>query len=207
MLRPILFELHQAGHAGDEHGRLAEPRLLELRVRTLEAQLQDVPAQDLLGLGEHGDHLRVVCHVAHHLDVLGALAREEDGDGEKRQACPDPGGGRDDVLLLVPLLGQRTGAVLHRVEAHALGGARAAREEALDGLRAKLPAVVLLGVVGVAERDVVAVGRVLLGLLQDLRAVVPAVVPGVAHRGLAVLRVAAVGHALPDVRVRLRAQE
>ena len=72
-------ELLERGHAGDEDGRLADGRAVQLLGRPLGADLQEVVPEDvrglleeLLGLG----HLRA--DVLRHADSLGSLSREEE---------------------------------------------------------------------------------------------------------------------------------
>mmetsp|Transcript_36323 Transcript_36323/g.108592 ORF Transcript_36323/g.108592 Transcript_36323/m.108592 type:complete len:528 (+) Transcript_36323:55-1638(+) len=153
-LRARLLQLLEARHPRQEHGRLADARLLKSVFGALEADLHDVEAQDGLGLGNHLLDLHVVPEAREHLHVLRALAGEEEPDRR--------GPGARDLLRLAR----------HVVcELHRLKGVLAA---------AGLPGLVHheAGVVVLAVPLVLVGGHVLLGLLQHLCDVVVAHLDG-----------------------------
>mmetsp|Transcript_111065 Transcript_111065/g.269906 ORF Transcript_111065/g.269906 Transcript_111065/m.269906 type:complete len:425 (-) Transcript_111065:18-1292(-) len=199
-------ELLDAGEPCNKHSRLAVGGLLQLGLGALQAELEQVEAEDGLGLREHALHGRVVLEAAHHLHVLRALAREEEANGQGLHGGAGRHRGGDGLLALVLGLGKLS-AVLLGVQALLLRGSRPHHVPALGRLLSVLPAAVALGVVALPKGLVVAVGVVLLARLQKLDAVVPAVLLGKVQGGGPLLGVLAIGHGLLHVRVRLRLQE
>mmetsp|Transcript_8153 Transcript_8153/g.20658 ORF Transcript_8153/g.20658 Transcript_8153/m.20658 type:complete len:246 (+) Transcript_8153:445-1182(+) len=86
---PVRPQLLDAREPSNEHCRLAIPRLLELLLRSRDAELQQVIAKNILGFCAHVLHGRDVLDRGHHLHVLRALARKQQTKREGRRACRD----------------------------------------------------------------------------------------------------------------------
>mmetsp|Transcript_148570 Transcript_148570/g.370207 ORF Transcript_148570/g.370207 Transcript_148570/m.370207 type:complete len:333 (+) Transcript_148570:3-1001(+) len=71
--------------AGDEDRRLRVLGLLQQRLRTLEADLQEVEAEDLPGGGEHLLDLGLLLRCGQHVDILRPLAGEQQSHRRPRQ--------------------------------------------------------------------------------------------------------------------------
>mmetsp|Transcript_101374 Transcript_101374/g.322032 ORF Transcript_101374/g.322032 Transcript_101374/m.322032 type:complete len:223 (-) Transcript_101374:1292-1960(-) len=83
--------------ASNEDGRLAVPRLAQLLRGAPQADVLHVPAQELLGRGEHLPHGRQAGDVLEHAHVPGALAREEQSGRQSRRCGHHRRGSRRQV--------------------------------------------------------------------------------------------------------------